>query len=119
VLVVEDDVLLRLPFADHLRELGFTVFEAGTADEAVDVLLPSENHIDCVFSDVAMPGRMDGFGLLQWATANRPGLPVLITSGDARRRRTAREVYAHTQFVDKPYDYDATVARIRALIDRP
>src|SRR5438445_2597347 len=85
VLVVEDDVWLRLPFADHLRELGFTVFEAGSAAEAVDVLLTSGIHVDLLFSDVAMPGSMDGFGLLQWATANRPGLPILMTSGDARR----------------------------------
>jgi DNA-binding response OmpR family regulator len=117
VLVVEDDVWLRLPFADHLRELGFTVIEAGTAVEAVDVLLTTDIQIDLVFSDVAMPGRMDGFGLLQWAKAHRPNLPFLITSGDMRRRRTAREVYAHTQFVDKPYNYDATVARIRVMID--
>src|SRR5258708_28280899 len=87
VLVVEDEVWLRLPFADHLREQGFTVFEAGSADEAVGVLLPSENHIDFVFSAVAIPGRVDGFGLLQWATANPPRVPILVTPRHMRRAR--------------------------------
>ena len=117
VLIVEDEVMLRFPFADHLREIGFTVIEAGTAAEAVDVLLTSDIKIDLVFSDVSMPGSMDGFGLLQWTKANRPNLPILITSGNAWRRRAAREVYGHELFVDKPYDYDATTSRIRELIE--
>jgi len=117
VLLVEDDAWLRFTFADYLRETGFTVIEAGTAAEAIDVLLTADIKVDLVFSDVSMPGSMDGFGLLQWAKANRSNLPVMITSGDERRRRTARDVYAHELFVDKPYDYDATVSRIRDLID--
>jgi DNA-binding response OmpR family regulator len=117
VLVVEDDVWLRFPFAEYLREVGFTAIEAGSAAEAIDVLLTTDIHVDLVFSDVAMPGAMDGFGLLQWAKANRPNLPVVITSGNDRRRRTAKDLYAHELFVDKPYDFDETIARIRGLIE--
>ncbi len=81
------------------------------------MLLKRDLAVDLVFTDVAMPGAMDGFGLLQWVKANRRGLPIMITSGDARRRATAKNLYAHESFVDKPYDYDAVIARIRKLID--
>jgi DNA-binding response OmpR family regulator len=117
ILLVEDDTWLRFAFADYLREISFTVIEAGTAAEAVDVLLRTDVTIDFVFSDVSMPGSMDGFGLLQWTKANRPNLPIMMTSGDERRRRVARDVYAHEHFVGKPYDYDAAASRIRELIE--
>jgi DNA-binding NtrC family response regulator len=117
VLVVEDDVWLRFPFAEYLREVGLNAIEAGSAAEAIDVLMTTGIRVDLVFSDVAMPGAMDGFGLLQWAKANRPNLPVVITSGNDRRRRTAKDLYAHELFVDKPYDFDETIARIRGLIE--
>jgi CheY-like chemotaxis protein len=118
VLIVEDDVLNRLLFADYLREHGFSVIEAGSAAEAVEVLLTDDLQVDLVFSDVSMPGSMDGFGLLQWVKANKRDLPIIITSGDARRRATARNLYAHEPFVDKPYDFDAVIARIRKLIEQ-
>jgi DNA-binding NtrC family response regulator len=117
VLLVEDEIWVRFAFADYLREIGFAVIEVGTAAEAVDILLPPDITIDLVFSDVSMPGPMDGFGLLQWTKANRPNLPIMITSGDERRRCTARDVYAHELFVGKPYDYDATASQIRELIE--
>jgi DNA-binding NtrC family response regulator len=116
VLVVEDNVVLRLAFADHLREQDFCAIEAGNAAEAIEVLSTDDVHVDFVFSDVAMPGPIDGFGLLKWVKANKPNLPVLITSAISARRRIAQQEFAHA-FVDKPYDFDEVTQRIRDEID--
>jgi CheY-like chemotaxis protein len=98
VLVVEDDVLLRFNTSEFLRDCGFEVLEASTADEAVFVLSADPN-IDVVFSDIRMPGTMDGFDLAKWVEANCPSIPIILTSGypgvDAGK-------YAHPM-LPKPY----------------
>ena len=68
ILVVEDDVLVRIPIAQYLRDCGYKVIEAVSADEAMTVLLHREIVVDVVFSDIEMPGSVDGFGLAKWDT---------------------------------------------------
>jgi CheY-like chemotaxis protein len=65
VLLVEDEVLIRLGVAEHLREAGFNVVEAATATEAREIMLAGV-AIDLVFSDINMPGELDGVGLAKW-----------------------------------------------------
>jgi CheY-like chemotaxis protein len=72
VLVIEDEVLVRMVIADYLRECGFRVVEASTADEGMRVLKTNE-RVDIVFSDVQMPGSLDGFELAQWLRARAAG----------------------------------------------
>jgi CheY-like chemotaxis protein len=85
VLVVEDEVLVRLVIAEYLRECGFKVHEASNADEAVIVLEKPDISVDVVFSDIAMPGSMDGFGLSQWIRQHRPELGIILAGTPARR----------------------------------
>jgi CheY-like chemotaxis protein len=68
ILVVEDDVLVRMPIAQHLRGCGYKVIEVVSADEAMAVLLHRETVVDVVFSDIEMPGSIDGFGLARYAS---------------------------------------------------
>ena len=117
VLLVEDEVLIRMGLSDYLQECGFKVLEASNPAEAITMLEAAENPIDVVFSDVRMPGTMDGFGLAQWIHAHRPGLPVLLTSGDMRMAETAEGLCEKQALLPKPYDFHIAVARIRALID--
>ena len=117
ILVVEDEVLIRLVIADYLRECGFKIYEAGTAAEAVDILQSDKATIDLIFSDVRMPGEMDGFALAQWVRTNRPGLPIILTSGDRKKSATAKELCENEPFFAKPYDVAAVVVHIRRLID--
>lgn len=63
ILVVDDEILIRHVIADYLRGGGYEVIEASDADEAVGLLRQAEIEIDVVFSDVQMPGSMDGFSL--------------------------------------------------------
>lgn len=115
ILIVEDEVLIRFVLADYLRECGFKVLEAGDAAEAIQIL-EAEVDIDLVFSDVQMPGEMDGFGLAQWVRRNRPKLPITLTSGDAKKSAKAKELCENEPFFAKPYDVAKVVAHIRVRL---
>jgi CheY-like chemotaxis protein len=118
VLVVEDEVLIRLVIADYLRECGYRVHEAANAAEAVAVLESGTVAIDIVFSDVLMPGDMDGFGLCALgavAPAERPRHPDL-ERGAVRRHR--RDLCEAGPLLEKPYEPHGVVDRIRQLIAR-
>jgi len=95
ILVVEDDVLIRMPIADYLRDCGYRVIEAVSADEAMSVLMHQETQVDIVFSDIEMPGSTDGFGLSKWIRDNRPGIDVILT-GTVPRALRPQNNYAMT-----------------------
>lgn len=120
ILLVEDEPLIRLGVADYLRECGFRVLEAGNADDAIAILTADnpEFRIDVVFSDVRMPGRLDGFALARWVRENRPGLPILLGSGDAKKAEVARELCEEQGLFEKPYDLGKLVIRLRTMLDR-
>jgi CheY-like chemotaxis protein len=117
VLVVDDEVLVRMVIAAYLRDCGFDVVEAGSADQAVRVL-EAGVRIDIVFSDVSMPGRLDGFGLAQWVRRERPELKVILTSGAVRTAKDASDFSAHGPIVTKPYDHAKLASQLRALLVR-
>ena len=118
ILVAEDEVLVRLAVSEHLRACGFTVIEAASAEEARAVLL-SGIEIDLVFSDIQMPGAMDGVALAQWLAVNHPDIPVVLTSGAAGSLSHARPACAQVkEFLVKPYDPDMLITRIRVHLAR-
>jgi CheY-like chemotaxis protein len=114
VLVVEDDVLVRLTAADYLRETGYSVIEAANAAEALAVFA-SGQEVDVVFTDVQMPGAMDGLMLARWIRKYHPNTEVLVTSGKVDSADLAGRV-AHDAFFAKPYRLEAVAARIRASV---
>ena len=80
ILIVEDDALLRAVAVDYLEECGYPVLEAASADEALP-LLRENGRIGVVFSDVQMPGSMNGFELAHWIARERADVKVVLTSG--------------------------------------
>lgn len=112
VLVVEDEALLRMTLADHLKDCGFFVIEACDAQEAIEIL-EAVVEIDVVLTDVKMPGEIDGFGLAKWIRENRPHLAVFVASGYSGKLDLARELCAGEQFFTKPYDITAVAEVIR------
>ena len=117
ILVVEDDVLIRSVVAGYLRDCGFDVIEANGADEAIR-MLQAEVRIDVVFSDIQMPGSMDGFGLAQWVRRERPSLKVILTSGAVRMPEAAGGPARDGPFLAKPYDHAELERHIRTLLAR-
>jgi two-component system, response regulator PdtaR len=114
VLIVEDEPLVRLALLEYLEEQGFAVLEAANADEAVDIIRRSKLEPDLVFTDVRMPGAMDGLALSRWVRNQRPEIPVIVASGHVGVGDIA--VSAGEEFCPKPYQLDQVVSRIRARI---
>ncbi|KQO75636.1 response regulator [Rhizobium sp. Leaf262] len=80
LLIVEDDGLIRLDLVDMVSDLGFTVQEASTADEAVEVL-ETEEPIQAILTDIDMPGSINGLGLANVAHRRWPDIRVVVISG--------------------------------------
>jgi CheY-like chemotaxis protein len=91
VLVVVDEVLVRMAVSEYLRECGYNVVETSDAHEAIEVMT-SDVAVDVAFSDIGMPGSLDGFGLAQWIRRERPDIKVVLSSGIARSAKAAGEL---------------------------
>jgi DNA-binding NtrC family response regulator len=115
ILLVEDEVLVRMPIAQYLRDCGYKVIEAVNADEAMTVLLHEETVVDVVFSDIEMPGAVDGFGLAKWIRERRPGLDVLLAGTINRTVENAKLLCAQGP-VPKPYDAEIVHNHIKRLL---
>jgi DNA-binding NtrC family response regulator len=102
VLLVEDDADIASLLPDMLRELGYAATRASSAEAALGALADGRT-IDVVFSDVMMPGRMNGLDLAREARRRRPELPVLLIFGfaDAAIREADRD---NIGVLPKPYD---------------
>ena len=114
VLVVEDEAILRMMVAEHLRTNGYRVIEAASLDEAVAVLSSGE-RADVVFSDVNLSGSLGGLTLTVWVREHYPSLPVILTSGNravAERLQPDETV----PFIVKPYDPDMVERSIRRVL---
>jgi CheY-like chemotaxis protein len=98
ILIVEDELLIRLALREHLEACGFSVLEAADAAEAMD-LMECHAEIALVFSDVRMPGDMDGIDLAEWILKHWPGLPVMLTSGELGRIKASEELAAAKNFL--------------------
>lgn len=115
ILVVEDELLIRLMLSDGLRAKGYHVIEACNADEALLVL---ETAIpDLIISDVRMPGSLDGMALLKLVRETLPKLPVIITSGHLQSNVAFAD--GATQFIGKPYSMDVVIEAVRVELAEP
>ncbi len=100
LLIVEDEIILRMATADEFREAGFFVNEASNGDQAV-AMLQSFSNIDAVFSDVRMPGTLDGIGLAEWVKLHYPNIRMFLTSGTLEAFPTNQTVA--DGYFPKPY----------------
>ncbi len=101
VLIVEDEALVRLAFAEYLRACGYMVFEANSIAEAKAVL-DADTRVDLVFSDVQMPGAAEGFALASWIRQHPPDIKVILTSGLTGAAQKARDLCHDGPFVANP-----------------
>jgi len=111
ILIVEDEILVRMAIALQLRDAGYIVIEAADADEALR-LVETSDAIDLVFSDVNMPGQMDGEALGRWLRHNRPHIKLLLTSGAGWPGVVPDRIAT----IEKPYRFSDLERRIRELL---
>jgi CheY-like chemotaxis protein len=101
VLVVEDEALVNMFTASELRAVGYEVLTAFDADEAIRIL-EERNDIDLVFTDINMPGSMDGIKLAAAVRLRWPPIKILVTTGNAALTR--EQMPAGSVIVRKPYE---------------
>lgn len=110
VLIVEDEPLVRMVAADTLSDCGLKSFEAGDAAEALR-MLNGHPEIGLVFTDINMPGEMDGLGLVDLVHRLWPKIQLIVTSG--RYRLFDRDLPDDGSFLAKPYQQSQLVALVR------
>ena len=112
VLVVEDELLIRTDAVDMLRDAGFDVIEAVNADKAI-MILEGGSTIDVVFTDIQMPGSMDGLKLAAAVRNRWPPIKIVATSGVLKVGED--DLPAGSRFLPKPYSPSQIVVTLREL----
>jgi CheY-like chemotaxis protein len=112
VLIVEDEFLLRMDAVDMIRAAGFDVVEAENADEAIEIL-EARLDITVVFTDIQMPGSMDGLRLAQAVRGRWPPIKIVATSGHVNVRE--KDLPEGGRFLPKPYSSREVTGVLREL----
>jgi len=116
VLVVEDEMLLRIRAVEMVEDAGFTSVEAVDADEAV-AILESRSDIALVFTDIQMPGTMDGLKLARIVHRRWPAIRIILVSGQLKLETS--DMPPGSRFFGKPLEADVMMAQMRNMILRP
>jgi CheY-like chemotaxis protein len=113
VLVVEDEMLLRMRAVDMVEDAGYTSVEAVDADEAVEIL-QSRSDIALLLTDIQMPGTMDGLTLAHTVHERWPPIKIILVSGQLLRSNI--DIPADSRFFRKPLQPAEMIAEMRNLI---
>ena len=113
VLVVEDETLIRFNVVDALEDAGYDVFEAANADDAIAILAVTPS-IRLVFTDIDMPGSMDGLKLAAAVRNRWPPVKIIVTSG--HRIVQITDMPDGSVFFSKPYAHLAVLQSMRELL---
>jgi CheY-like chemotaxis protein len=112
VLIVEDELLLRMNAVDMIEAAGFEVVEAANADEAIEIL-EARRDISVVFTDIQMPGSMDGLKLVRAVRGRWPPIKIVATSGHIGVAQT--DLPEGGRFLPKPYSPGQVMDVLREL----
>ena len=114
ILVVEDDALINKAAVDAIREQGYLALSAANADEAL-LVIAAHWEIDVLFTDIKMPGSIDGLALAGVTRRDHPRIDIVIASGTLHP--TGDEMPARATFLPKPYSPKQITDALRGLID--
>ena len=113
VLVVEDEMLLRMRAVDMVEDAGYTSVEAVDADEAVTIL-EARSDIALLFTDIQMPGSMDGLRLAHAVHERWPPIKIILVSGALKLANS--EIPADSRFFGKPLEAKEMIAEMQEMI---
>jgi two-component sensor histidine kinase/CheY-like chemotaxis protein len=113
VLVVEDEMVLRMRAVDIVEDAGFTAVEAVNADQAMSIL-ESRSDISLLFTDIQMPGSMDGLKLAHAVHDRWPSIKIILVSGQVKPSETDRP--ADSRFFGKPVEVKQMIAELREMV---
>jgi DNA-binding NtrC family response regulator len=115
ILIVEDEILIRMSAAATLEDAGFRILEAGSAAEAMEILLANDD-IDVLMTDVRMPGEMDGLDLVALVHRRHPDIRTIVVSGNTSAEDACDA--GAIGFLPKPYMAHSLVRAVTDLIQR-
>jgi CheY-like chemotaxis protein len=113
VLVVEDEMLLRMRAVDIVEDAGYISVEAVDADEAL-AILESRSDIALLFTDIQMPGSMDGLALARSVHDRWPPIKIILVSGQVKP--TSLDIPPDSRFFGKPLEDEAMIAQLQSMI---
>jgi CheY-like chemotaxis protein len=113
VLIVEDETLVRMDAIEVLEAAGFDVIEASDADEAISIL-EQRSDIHLIFTDIQVPGSMDGLKLAHFVKDRWPPIKIIATSGHTKI--TENDLPEGSRFLPKPYAAPEIASAIDQLI---
>src|SRR4030081_2475821 len=113
VLVVEDEMMLRMRAVDIVEDAGFTPIEAVNADVAF-AILESRSDIDLLLTDIQMPGTMDGLKLAHAVHARWPSIKIMLVSGQVTPTETEKPI--HSRFSGKPLEIKNMIAELQEML---
>src|SRR6187431_2726826 len=113
VLVVEDEMVLRMRAVDLVEDAGFTAVQAVNADEALSIL-ESRSDISLLFSDIQMPGSMDGLKLAHAVHDRWPSIKIILVSGQIQLADADKP--ADSRFFGKPLEVKQMIAELQDMV---
>jgi CheY-like chemotaxis protein len=113
VLIVEDEMLLRMRVVDMVEDAGYTSVEAVDADQAV-AILESRSDIALLLTDIQMPGSMDGLGLAHSVHDRWPPIKIILVSGQLKLANI--DIPAGSRFFGKPLEAKVMIAQMQRMI---
>src|SRR4051794_20326433 len=113
VLIVEDEMILRMRAVDIVQDAGFRSVEAVNADQAISIL-ESRSDISILFTDIQMPGSMDGLKLAHAVHDRWPSIKIILVSGQVRPSEAERPV--DSRFFGKPLGVEEMIAQLQAMV---
>lgn len=116
IFVVEDQALLRMEAVDLLQEAGFETIEAANADVALEMMRSRWQDVRVLFTDVQMPGELDGVDLAKEVHRCWPDVLLMVTSGGVHL--SDEDLPDDGRFVPKPYRASTLISQVRQLIAR-
>jgi CheY-like chemotaxis protein len=116
ILVVEDNVLIRMILVEELRDAGYEVRETATGDEALSLLAAITPPLSLLVTDIHMPGEVDGIALAAHVRTRLPHVPIIYTTGRPDALGQAARLEDRQFLVRKPYVPGEILERARALL---
>lgn len=112
ILIVEDHPLVQITASAMIEDAGLRTVIAGDADEAIEIL-STRDDICCVFTDIEMPGSMDGLALAVLVKRRWPHIQLVVTSGGQPPHALTLPI--EVSFFQKPYDYASVIEELKAI----
>jgi two-component system, response regulator PdtaR len=113
IVIAEDEPLIRMMTAEVLTDAGFEIMEAEHAEAALAILNLQASEVDVLFTDIHMPGSMDGLALAHHIRRHWPWIRLLLTSG--RAAPTPADIPPGSRFLPKPYQPAHVLAHVQEL----